>query len=246
MEAIQILSTRYPTELADKLVEYYCEIDRNYRIERWKPSELDAGHFVEVARRLIEHELFGSYTPLSNNLGSFNPSVLQKYESASGDESHRILLPRVLYSMYCVRNKRGVGHVGAISPNKMDASVILSSAKWVLSEFIRLAGQGCPDKALLTIGELADKQVDIIWSDGDTFMILDSKMKARDKILVTLYKLGDTPIARLQECVDYKHTTNFRRILKELEGKKLVHCSKDNVCRLSPLGVRDTEDRIIR
>lgn len=245
MTARDLLLHRYPLELVDLLIRYFEEIDRNYRLENWKPSELDSGHFVEIVRRLIENELFGSYKPIDQSLGSFNNSVLGQYESATGDESHRMLIPRVLYAMYCVRNKRGVGHVGAISPNKMDATFILNSAKWVLAELVRLAGTGDPDEAHAVINELTDKHVDLIWCDNETFMILDSKMKAGDKALLALYKEDNIPLDLLQDRVDYKNKTNFRKIVKGLEDKKFLHCTQSNRCRLSPLGVREVERRIL-
>lgn len=245
MNARDILIGRYPDELIDLLISYFKEIERSYRLESWKPSELDSGHFVEVARRIIEHELFGTYTPVSKSLGSFNPSVLGKYESSSGDESLRIIMPRILYSMYCVRNKRGVGHVGSISPNKMDATFILSSAKWVLAEFIRIAGQTVPEIAHSIIDDLTDKHVDLVWSDEETFMILDAKMKAADKVLVALYKEDNINIGLLQQRIHYKNKSDFKKIIKQLEASKLLHWTEQDSCKLSPLGVREVENRIM-
>lgn len=245
MNARDILVGRYPEELIELLVSYFEGIDRNYRLENWKPSELDSGHFVEVARRIIEHELFGTYTPVDKSLGSFSPSVLGKYESATGEESLRIIMPRVLYSMYCVRNKRGVGHVGSISPNKMDATFILSSAKWVLAEFVRISGQAVPDRAHLIINDLTDKHVDIVWSDEETFMILDPRMKAANKVLVALYKEDNIHIELLQQRIQYKHKSNFKKIIKQLEASKLLHWTEQGNCKLSPLGLREVEDRIM-
>ncbi len=245
MKARDLLLQRYPPELVKLLISYFEEIDRNYRLEKWKPSELDSGHLVEIARRIIDNELLGAYKPINQSLGSFNHSVLGKYESAAGDESLRILIPRALYAMYCVRNKRGVGHVGAISPNKMDTTFILNSAKWVLAEFVRLAGTGNPDEAHAVIDDLTDKHVDLIWCDDETFMILDPKMKAADKALLALYREDNIPIDVLQERIDYKNKTNFRKILKSLESKKLLHCTQNGRCKLSPLGLRDVECRIV-
>lgn len=245
MNARDILVSHYPGELVDLLLSYFKEIERTYRLESWKPSELDSGHFVEIARRIIEYELFSAYTPINKSLGAFNPSVLGKYESSTGDESLRIIMPRVLYSMYCVRNKRGVGHVGSISPNKMDATFILSSSKWVLAEFLRIAGQTIPDRAHSIIDDLTDKHVDLVWSDDKTFMILDPKMKAADKVLVALYKEDNINIGLLQQRVQYKNKSNFRKIIKQLEASKLLHLTDQDSCKLSPLGVREVEDRIV-
>jgi len=244
MKIDKLLKQKFPDEIAIHIVQSYYDIENNYRIGKWKPCELDAGHFVEAVRRLIEHELFGSYTPFSKRLQTFNQNVLNTYESARGNESFRILIPRVLYSIYCIRNKRGVGHISTISPNKLDATYILYSAKWVLGELLRISVISNPDDTQLIIDKLIERQIDLVWDDGETFMILHSKMKTADKILVALYQKGNMPIEDLQEKVEYKNKTKFRRIVLELKKEKLIDFTKNSICKLSPLGIKKAEELI--
>jgi hypothetical protein len=237
----EILVTKFSNELVDALLNAYVEVVTNYRIEKWKPSELDAGHFVEVSRRIIETELFGSSKSLSESLGSFNQQVLNRYESASGDESYRILMPRVLFSIYCVRNKRGVGHISSISPNKLDATFILNSVKWVLAELVRLSGESNPDEAYEVANFILERDVDLIWDDGESFMILDKKLKADQKVLLSLYKKDRVALEDLQTLVEYKNKTNFRKVCEKLRSEKLIDITSDQICKLSPLGIQSAE-----
>ena len=96
MRIDNLLKQKFPDKIVIRIVQSYYDIENNYRIGKWKTCELDAGHFVEAVRRLIEHELLGSYTPFSKRLQTFNQNVLNTYESARGNESFRILIPRVL------------------------------------------------------------------------------------------------------------------------------------------------------
>lgn len=114
-------------EISENLIGSFSEIESNFIIKKWKPSELDAGHFVETVRRIIELKLFNKYTPFNQNLPHFNDPELQRYERQSGHESYRMIIPRILKAIYNIRNKRGVGHTGDISPNEMDATLILYS-----------------------------------------------------------------------------------------------------------------------
>lgn len=239
-----ILLTKFTNELVDALLDAYIEVVTNYRIEKWKPSELDAGHFVEISRRIIETELFGSSRSLSDSLGSFNQQVLNRYESASGDESYRILMPRVLFSIYCVRNKRGVGHISSISPNKLDATYILNSVKWILAELVRLSGASNPDEAYEVANFILERDVDLIWDDGESFMILDKKLKADQKILLSLYKKDRVDLGELQTLVEYKNKTNFRKVCEKLRSERLIDITADQICKLSPLGVKSAESII--
>ncbi len=241
MKAEQLLVSRFPAEIVKHVISSYVEVEKNYRLEKWKPSELDAGHFVEAVRRLIENELFGNYVSFDKGIGSFNQSVLNKYESATGDESFRIIIPRTLYAMYCVRNKRGVGHISNISPNKMDASFILSSTKWVLAELVRIAGASSPDEAQKIVDQVMYRQIDLIWDDGETFMILSKNLKASEKVLVALYKEDKVDIEVLRKRVDYKNKSNFKKILHELKKNKLIDLNEIGICKLSPLGIREAE-----
>lgn len=241
-----VLASRYPAEIAEHIVRSFREVDQNYRLEKWKTSELDAGHFVEAVRRLIEHELQGTYTPFSTALGSFNQSILAKYESSSGEEEYRILIPRVLYAMYCVRNKRGVGHIASVVPNKLDATFILHSSKWVLGELVRLSTSGSPEEAKLLVDQILYRQVDLIWDDGETFMVLDPKLKAAEKVLLVLYRQDRLAIDDLRSRVEYKNKTAFKKILAGLQGKKLLSITADSYCKLSPLGVHLVEQSLLK
>lgn len=237
----QYLKSSYSADVVDALLSAYSEVLRNYRIEKWKPSELDAGHFVEAARRIVEQELFGVSTSLAKNLGSFNSAVLSKYESASGDEAFRVLIPRVLFSIYCIRNKRGVGHISSISPNKMDATFILNATKWVLAEFVRIASASDPDDAHALTDAILERNLDLVWDDGESFMILDKKLKAEQKVLVSLYKKDRRSINELQDAVGYRNRSRFRSIVEHLRSENLVDIVQGSLCKISPLGVREAE-----
>lgn len=241
-----VLEGRYPAEIAQHIVGSFREVEQNYRLEKWKTSELDAGHFVEAVRRLIEHELQGSYTPFSTALGAFNQPVLARYEGLPGPEEYRILIPRVLYAMYCVRNKRGVGHIASVIPNKLDATFILHSSKWVLGELVRLSTSASPEEAKLLVDQILYRQVDLIWDDGESFMVLDQKLKAADKILLVLYRQDRLAMEDLRSKVEYKNKTAFKGILEGLQSKKFLSITADSLCKLSPLGVHQVEQTILK
>lgn len=242
MRPEDLLKSQYPEEVVTHILDSYREIERNFQLANWKTAELDAGHFVESIRRALDSVLFGTYTPFSQSLGSFNQSILNKYENATGHESLRILIPRTLFSVYCIRNKRGVGHIGEISPNELDATYILHSVKWVLAELIRLAGTTSPKESSELIKTIVERQVEAIWDDGETFMVLDTKMPAKDKVLVVLYRKNNILDITLQKLVEYQNPSAFKKILLNLKKEKLIDYTPDKICKLSPLGSAKVED----
>jgi len=217
-----VLKGRYPADACDALLEAYREIEENFSLQKWKASELDAGHFVEASRRLIEKELFGSYTPIEKNLPTFSDTELKRYENAQGDESFRMLIPRVLKSIFNIRNKRGIAHLGAISANEMDSTLILYNAKWVLAEFIRLAAGTNPNAAQKMIDSIVERRVGALWKHQGIVRILESKMDTRDQVLILLFDSSPLAEADLQKIIEYKNITNFRKILKRLHTTRMI------------------------
>jgi hypothetical protein len=237
----QLLSAAAPAELLSALADAHREMEENYRLERWKTAQLDAGHFVEAVRRIIERELFGGYTPIGTSLPSLNYRELERYERATGDESMRVLIPRVLLAMYSVRNKRGVAHLGAISPNEMDAAIIVRSGRWVLAELVRLKGGLAPDEATAVVQALTEKDVPLVWSVDGVDRVLDPTLPARDQVLILLHARSPRSIADLQQATEYQNTTNFRKLLKRLHVDRLIEMRPTGACHISLLGIRRAE-----
>jgi hypothetical protein len=237
-----VLSATLPKELVDALLAAHKEIETNYGLRKWKVSELDSGHFVEAARRILEYRLqSGVYTPIAKELSKFHDATLRQYEQATGDESHRILIPRVLRAIYGVRNKRGVGHLGPISPNEMDATLILYNVKWVLAEILRLESGLAPEVTQKAIDQIVERRVPLLWKDGDIVRVIDKTIKTREQVLLHLYDESPQPEAALREKCEYKNTTNFRKILTRLHADKRIFVRPDAVCLILPPGAAEAE-----
>lgn len=243
-KVFQIIERAYGNEFAEKIISAYKEIESNFLLEKWKASELDAGHFVEAIRRVLEKELTGSYTPFNNSLSTFNDRTLTQYEQCSGHESYRILIPRILKSIYNIRNKRGVGHITDISPNEMDSTLILYSVKWVLSEIIRLKSNLTILETQKLIDDIVERKIHLIWKGADIKRILKDGISAKDQVLILLYDKSPQSIEELRSIVEYKNQSNFRALIKELHSKRLLELDPSNQCTISPKGLLYAEEKI--
>lgn len=246
MNAEDILKSKFPAELVDALLAAFREIDNNYVLQKWKASELDAGHFVEAARRILEHALFGSYTPLDTALSNFTDAELRRYEQASGDESLRILIPRCLKAIYGIRNKRGVGHLSGLSPNEMDATLILYTAKWVLAELVRLSGNAHIDDARTAVEGIIERHFTFVWTHNGITRVLVTGVPARDQVLILLYHSSPQPWDMLRSAVEYSHPGKFRAILRELHKGRLIEFDKSGTCTITPKGIRYAEKLLLK
>ena len=65
-------------------------------------------------------------------------------------------------------------------------------------------------------------------------------MTAKDKVLCLLYIKDGQSASELQSNIEYKNTSNFRRILNALHNEKLIEFSNEK-CMLSPIGIQKVE-----
>ncbi|OGZ18634.1 MAG: hypothetical protein A2175_02695 [Candidatus Nealsonbacteria bacterium RBG_13_42_11] len=246
-EAFKVLKLAFGEEISTHILDSFKEIQGNFLLKKWKPSELDAGHFVESVRRAIEKELFNNYTPFKQKLSNFDNAVLQSYERAKGDESFRIIIPRALKSIYNIRSKRGVGHVGMISPNEMDATYILYTVKWILAEVIRLKSNFSIIETQKLVNSIVKRQVEILWEIGEINRVLDSGMPAKDQVLVLLSNESPLNKSWLLRAIEYKNPTDFyRKVLKPLHQSRFIEYDKQSGdCFISPTGTMAAEKIIL-
>lgn len=245
MSVADILKSKFPLDVVDALIAAYKEIESNFVTKKWKASALDAGHFVEASRRLLEHALFGTHTPLSKSISKFSDSELKRYENASGDESFRIIIPRALFAVYTLRNKRGVGHLGGISPNEMDATYILYTTKWVLAELVRLSSSLATAESQALVESIIERRLSVLWKHDGITRVLASGASTREKVLILLYDASPQDEESLCTSVEYRNSSNFRRILQRLHKDDLVHFVRGHPVLITPKGMVEAEELIL-
>ncbi len=231
--------------LSDHIVDSYKEVERNYFIKSWKTSELDAGHFVESVRRLIELKLFGKYTPISKGLPPFNDKTMLSYVNTSGEDSYRIHIPRTLLTIYGIRNKRGVGHLSNVSPNHLDATFIVSSVKWVLAEIVRINSSYRPDETSRIVEHIVDRSVEGIWESSDITRILVEGLSLKEQIIFLLHATDQTFDQKILEIIEYKNQAYFKRTLKQLHSSRYIEYKPNGECLISPKGIAYAEEIIL-
>ena len=246
MNAYDVLKKGFDGHIAKAMVSAYREIEENFVLRKWKPSELDAGHFVEAVRRALDLKLTGSYSPFGKDLPKFDDVVIKHYEQQQGEESLRLLIPRALKAIYNIRNKRGVAHISNINPNEMDATFILYTVKWILAELIRLeSGLSINDTQHL-VDAIVERKCPLVWKYHDITRILVPGMKAREQVLVLLYESSPRTDTELLAMTEYSNSSQFGAILRKLHKNKLIYYDKEGKCIITPHGMIEAESIINR
>jgi hypothetical protein len=244
-----------PAGLRDPLLAAFREIARNYAEHRWEPSELNGGKFCEVAYSILTGAITGSF-PASPSKPSNMVQACRDLEISSanpgraGDRSLRILIPRVLPALYEIRNNRGVGHIGGdVNPNFLDATAVYGMSSWVLAELVRIFHTVSTEEAQEAVDALIERKHPLIWEFEDMRRVLAPKMTKGDQTLFLLHaKPAWVAEKDLLKWVEYSNSKVFRdEILKPFHKSRLIEYDEaQHRVRISPLGVKDVEERIVQ
>lgn len=245
----KILGSALPSELVKYLLDSYFEQKQNFYLGKFRPSELDAGRFTEAVIRNIEQLTSGQNTPLNKSLPSFD-KILARFEklpTANFHESLRLHIPRALWSVYNIRNRRDVGHIGGdVNPNIADAYFVMSVCDWVLTEIIRIL-YNCPlEEAQALVDGLVERKIPLIQDFNGYLKILNTKLSTTEQILSILYYMGEkgVKIENLYNCLKHLKKSTISSTLSRLEHKyALIHRS-NNMCWITNSGIRYVEEKI--
>ena len=178
-----------PDGLRQELLNAYNEIVVNYREGRWEPSELNGGKLCEAVYTILLGLATGKYPSTASKPGNMVDAchALEKYTAAP--RSLKIQIPRMLIALYEIRNNRGVGHIGGdVDPNKMDATCVLYTSKWILCEMVRMFHDVDTTAAEAAVDAITERTVEVVWKVGEKYRILDTSTTMKEKTLLLLFQ----------------------------------------------------------
>lgn len=239
-DALRVL----PAGLREDLLGAFEEIVTNYRERRWEPSELNGGKLCEAAFTVADGYLDGGrYADRATKPSRFNEACIgleKKYPKTSTNHSARITIPRLLLGLFDVRNNRGVGHAGGdVSPNQMDATLVLYVAKWLVAEIVRLLHDLTTEDAALLVDALVQREAPWIWSSADLKRVLKAGLTWKQKTLALLLsEAGSVAVDDLVRWLEHPQVRDYRKVLRQLHSERQVeYDEKSQQVRLLPPGV---------
>lgn len=238
-----LLEIEIPKELIEYLLEHYQKGNNEFLKENWDYVGNEIGKFIEVAFRIVQNKTLNQYTSMNEKLPIINEGFLKNFEqSNNADEEYRIIIPRVLYSMYCIRNKRGMIHINNINPNRMDALYLINSSKWILAEIIRTTSNIDFEIAMQLIDDILHKTIPYVWRNNDTVRVLNTKLNVKEKILLLLYSEDKMSLEKLFNCIEYKNKTIFKKYIMELHSLRYIEFDANEQCVILPNGIKHIEE----
>lgn len=238
-----------PQSLSQELLDSFKKIEKNYREKRWEPSELNGGKFCEIVYTILKGYLDGSFPATAskpNNMVDACKNLEQN--PATFPRSIRIQIPRMIPPLYEIRNNRGVGHVGGdVNPNKMDATVVLQMAKWILSELIRAFHNLSIADATAIVDSISERETTIIWDVDGKLRVLKTELTYFEQTLILLY--GSPAGVSDQDLIKHLEPSNnstYRSNLKKQHKKRIIeYNTTTGIVKISPLGIEEVETKLL-
>ena len=221
----------------------------NYREGRWEPSELNGGKLCEAVYTILLGLATGKYPSTASKPGNMVDAchALEKYTAAP--RSLKIQIPRMLIALYEIRNNRGVGHIGGdVDPNKMDATCVLYTSKWILCEMVRMFHDVDTTAAEAAVDAITERTVEVVWKVGEKYRILDTSTTMKEKTLLLLFQTSaPLSVEDLFDWTEHPDRSNFRRdVLRPLHAEKFIEYDEAaHRVHLSPKGVVQVETAIL-
>lgn len=239
-----------PSGLRNPLLQTFNSIVKNFREGRWEPAELNGGKLCEIAYNILKGHVDGKFSPKPKKPANMIDACrdLEKADPNLFSRSVRIHIPRTLIALYEVRNNRGVGHAGGdVNPNHMDSAYVLTAAKWIMAELVRIFHNVDTVSATQVVEALTDRTLPLIWEVGENRRVLNTSLNLKDKALALLYGCPHPVLeADLARWVEHPRLDNFRRdfLVKAHNEKLIEYDKKTRTIHLSPLGTKYVEENV--
>ena len=240
------LSPPLPKDIVTRLLDEYTAIKQHLALRHFQPSEMNGGRFAECVVRLIQHQHNGNPTPFGQYLGSGIAEQLSRQIASNSRLSHsmRTLIPQFTATLYEVRNKRDVGHVGGdVNPNLADSLLVARLADWIMTEILRIYYRCDIATAQKIADSLNETQIPIVAEVDGFVRVLNTALDHAQRTLVILYykrpsKVQDNDLVKWTA---HTHSTRFKKdVLGKLHSDALIHYAA-GFCTLLDKGVIYTE-----
>lgn len=244
MQKEQLLGT-LPDSLRNELIDEFNKLVKSYRESKWEPSEMSGGKMCEIIYSILDGFVSGSFPAHSSKPGNMVDACRALEQApATFERTVRIQIPRILIALYEVRNNRGAGHVGGdVNPNHMDATFVISTAKWLMSELIRIFHSVDTEEAQKTVELITERETPLIWSVNGRKRVLNTTLSKSAQTLLLLHQTSEAKDEDLFAWVEYSNFSVYKsKVLNPGHKQRLWEYDRvAGIVTLSSLGVAEAE-----
>ncbi len=242
-----MLEVKLPAKHVRALINHFQEMINEFQVSRWEAATSKSGKFVEAVLKALWAHL-GNPVPKPKDFKV--DSIIRQLEqvpSAQAEDTFRLTIPRACRFVYEIASNRGARHDSdEVSPNEMDATVVVATCSWVLAELLRYAQKGAVNltQAADLVAALTQKRFPPIEEVEGRIYFHFKGLSARDVALLTLWRcypkrLSETDLVQAA----HRHgssTANARMGVSRLE--RVVDNDGSGNLRLLATGIQEAEE----
>ena len=156
-----VLIQRFTKKHVDALLKHFSDSVDKFQEPDWEACVLKIGKFVEA---VLKGLMICAGLPLPPARQFKVDTAVTQLRQLSGSQhadTVRLTVPRACTFVYDIASNRGARHdPDEIDPNKMDATVAISIASWIVAELLRFAdsGNSTPETTIAMVEELIEKR----------------------------------------------------------------------------------------
>ena len=196
---VTLIAPPIDATLARQLLKEFIDAERRFVLGDWEPATLDGGQFAEIAARIVYHVDSGNL----NRRKSLD-NCLKYVEDPTNNNAHAfphrrsaLHLCRVIRTLYKFRSQRGAVHIDPdYTANELDSSLVVSLARWIAAEVLRLFWTGDTADVAQVVREIVRYEVPAILTLGDQRLVLRTDCSVEEEVLLLLHNVGERGLTR--------------------------------------------------
>jgi hypothetical protein len=233
-----LLFSAIPTQIGASLIEEYVAIKKHFAMNDWGPGQLKGGRFAEAVLRAYQYLLGEVVTPFGTDISANEKTrIMNSVQNAATIDQHvrqkTVPLVRLLLDF---RNNRDVAHLGGFDANGMDTAFVMTSATWILCEFIRVYGGYAMPQAQEIVDGLSVKDYPAIVERSGELFIARHDLDSKQEVLVWLTRNAYASGILLETKVGDSNKSRVRKKLKKMVDEKLIGLGADGSYFIMPRG----------
>ncbi len=180
--------------LTNQLLSEFLDLERRFVLADWEPATLNGGQFAEIVARIIYHIDSGTL-----NLKKELDQCLKWVEDENSSNVHSfpvrraaLHLCKALRMVYKLRSQRGAIHIDPeYTANELDSMFIIATARWIMSELLRVFWRGSTAVVAKTIREIVRFSVPAVLSIDGRNLVLRTDCTVEEEVLILLQRAGE-------------------------------------------------------
>lgn len=231
----KVLSNSLPQNYVNLVKQEYNELKNSYYSEDKIKVGIHSGKLCELISSLLCYQEFNQVEDLNNI--NFNNNI-QKLEGGGQkkkphEEVSRLMIPKVLRSVYTIRNKRNVAHIKTVDPSKVDLKFINISVDWIISQILIIYCNVNNDEVVKYFEQISldDFRKVERFEDGD-IVFNAPDLSFTNKLLFILgdfYNKGRIDEDTILKISKPKKNNYIRTYLNRMEKNTLVHINEEGI-----------------